>query len=133
MALKIEGLCPLIEVFDMPRSVAFYRDLLGFEIVSTSRPGNDFDWALLRRDDAELMLNTAYERDERPPAPDPTRVAAHGDTGLFFGCRDVDAAYAQLLALGVEVKPPVVRHYGMKQMYLKDPDGYGVCLQWRAA
>jgi glyoxylase I family protein len=133
MAVKIEGLCPLLEVFDMPTSVAFYRDLLGFEIVRKSRDGDEFDWALLRRDEAELMLNTAYERDERPPAPDPSRVAAHGDTGLFFGCRDVDAAYAELRALGVDVKPPVVRDYGMKQMYLKDPDGYGVCLQWRAA
>jgi catechol 2,3-dioxygenase-like lactoylglutathione lyase family enzyme len=66
MALKIEGICPLLEVFDMPKAIAFYCNLLGFEVVATSRPGNDFDWALLRLDDAELMLNTAYEKHERP-------------------------------------------------------------------
>jgi hypothetical protein len=27
------------------------------------------------------------------------------------------------------VKPPVVTGYGMKQLYLKDPDGYEICLQ----
>jgi hypothetical protein len=32
------------------------------------------------------MLNTAYEDDEPPPAPDPARVAGHADAGLFFGC-----------------------------------------------
>ena len=132
MALKIEGVCPLLEVFDMPKAIAFYRDLLGFEIVATSRPGNDFDWALLRLNDAELMLNTAYERHERPATPDPSRVAAHGDTALFFGCRDLDAAYTHLRTLGLDVKEPVIRDYGMKQMSLKDPDGYALCFQWRA-
>lgn len=78
------------------------------------------------------MLNTAYERHERPAAPDPARVAAHGDTALFFGCRDLDAAYAHLRALGLDVKAPVIRDYGMRQMHLKDPDGYALCFQWRA-
>ena len=33
MGIKIQGMAPLIQVFDMPRSVAFYRDVLGFELV----------------------------------------------------------------------------------------------------
>ena len=133
MALKIEGLCPLLAVFDMRRAIAFYRDVLGFEVAATSQPGNDFDWALLRLDGTELMLNTAYERHERPPAPDPATVAAHGDTTLYFGCRDVDAAYEHLRAQGLDVKRPVIRDYGMKQLSLRDPEGYGLCFQWRAA
>ncbi len=40
------------------------------------------------------MLNTAYEEDARPRAPDPARVAAHEDTAIYFSCPDVDAAYA---------------------------------------
>jgi hypothetical protein len=75
------------------------------------------------------MLNTAYEADDRPPAPDPARVAAHRDTGLFFSCADVDAAYTYLREKGIEASEPVVQGYGMKQVYLKDPDGYELCLQ----
>jgi catechol 2,3-dioxygenase-like lactoylglutathione lyase family enzyme len=132
MTLQIEGMAPLIQVFDMPTSVAFYRDALGFEVVTTSPPRgrDDFDWGLLRRGDVTLMLNTAYERDSRPPRPDPSRVAAHQDTALFFGCPDVDAAYAELRAKGVEARAPHDAPYGMRQLYLKDPDGYEVCLQW---
>jgi catechol 2,3-dioxygenase-like lactoylglutathione lyase family enzyme len=78
------------------------------------------------------MLNTQYERQERPPAADPARRAAHGDTALFFGCRDLDAAYAHLRGRGVQVEPPVVRPYGMRQLAFRDPDGYGLCLQWPA-
>src|SRR5262245_11547957 len=133
MKLEIEGCTTLLEVFDMPTSVAFYRDLLGFELVAQSQPGERFDWGLLRREDVQLMLNTAYEDDERPPEPDPVRVLAHRDTTLFFGCRDLDAAYALFRARGLDVKPPETTSYGMKQLSIKDPDGYGLCFQWRAA
>jgi glyoxylase I family protein len=130
MPLDIRGLAPLLQVFDMPASVRFYRDLLGFEVVMTSKPGDRFDWALLRLNGIELMLNTAYEEDERPPAPDPRRIASHADTALFFGCPDVDEAYRHFVAKGLELKEPVIRDYGMKQLYLNDPDGYSLCFQW---
>jgi glyoxylase I family protein len=134
MALDVRGLTPLLQVYDMPASVRFYRDVLGFAVVTTSPVlGPDrFHWALLRLGDAELMLNTAYEFDhDRPREPDSARTAAHDDTGLFFGCPDVDAAFAELRSKGVAVKEPVVTSYGMKQMYLRDPDGYALCFQWQ--
>jgi catechol 2,3-dioxygenase-like lactoylglutathione lyase family enzyme len=59
MEIKVSGLTPLIQVFDMPASVAFYRDVIGFEVVMQSQPGEHFDWALLRMGGASLMLNTA--------------------------------------------------------------------------
>lgn len=132
MPLELRGMAPLFQVFDMPASIRFYRDILGFEVVATSAAGEHFDWALLRRDGIELMLNTAYESDSRPPAPDPARMAWHDDTALYFGCEDLDGAFACLREQGVEAQPPVVQGYGMKQVYCKDPDGYTICLQWPA-
>jgi catechol 2,3-dioxygenase-like lactoylglutathione lyase family enzyme len=134
MAIKVQGLAPLIQVFDMPRSIAFYRDVLGFEVVDTSpgRGADDFDWAMLVLDGTQLMLNTAYEELARPAEPDASRVRVHADTGLFFGCRDVDAVYSHLRAKGVNPEAPRVAPYGMKQLYVRDPDGYLICFQCRA-
>jgi glyoxylase I family protein len=133
MAIEIRGMAPLLQVFDMPTSIAFYRDVLGFEVVTTSPPRRGhFDWALLRLRGVELMLNTAYEEDARPAAPDAERIAAHEDTCMYFGCQDVDAAYAYLRAHGVAAAEPKVAPYGMKQLYLRDPDGYNLCFQWAA-
>jgi hypothetical protein len=88
---------------------------------------------MLRLGPAELMLNTAYEFDnDRPAEPDHARTTAHDDTGLFFGCPDVDAAYEELRGKGVTVNEPVVTAYGMKQMYFHHPDGYALCFQWPA-
>ena len=129
MALKIGGFSPLLQVFDMPASLAFYRDVLGFEVVSDVPDGDQCDFVMLQLHDSELMLNTAYEADARPPAPDAARVSAHADIALFFGCVDVDEAYTYLRSRGISVTEPVVRDYGMKQLYLKDPDGYEICLQ----
>ena len=133
MAIEIRGMAPLLQVFDMPTSIAFYRDVPGFEVESTSKPGGEyFDWALLKLNGVELMLNTAYEEDARPPGPDPARIAAHDDTAIYFGCPDVDAAYAYLRAHGVAAKEPKIAPYGMKQLYVSDPDGYNLCFQWPA-
>ena len=129
MSVRVEGVCSLLQVFDMQQSLRFYRDILGFEVVQQSEPGEEFDWCLLRLGPAELMLNTAYERDARPALPDPARVAAHDDTALYFGCHDIDGTYRYLLSKAVDARAPFVTSYGMKQLYLHDPDGYCVCFQ----
>jgi uncharacterized glyoxalase superfamily protein PhnB len=78
------------------------------------------------------MLNTRYEFDSRPLAPDSALIAAHDDTCLYIGCPDVDAAYRHLRDKGLDINEPKVAPYGMKQLYLKDPDGFSICFQWPA-
>lgn len=131
MSLELRGICPLIQVYDMPASVHFYCDLLEFQLETHSPfyAEGFFHWCLLRGHGAELMLNTAYDEGERPSHPERARVAAHGDITLYFDCPDADAAYRLLLERGLEVKPPTVAHYGMKQLYFRDPDGYSICFQ----
>ena len=139
MTFQLQGVCPLLQVFDMPAAVSFYRDVLGFELVSNSPlvkspQGEYFHWAMLRRDDIALMLNTAYDEGERPAAPDAARIAAHGDTSLFFGCADVDATYQELVRRkALVVEEPAVTRYGMKRFTIVDPDGYYLCFQGPAA
>lgn len=136
MPYELRGVTTLLQVYDMPTSLRFYRDLLDFSVINTSPPlgGEDrFHWVWLRRDNVDLMLNTAYETDdERPPNPHPARVSAHDDTCLYFGCPDVDGAYEDLRSKGIAVNKPTIAPYGMKHFYLHDPDGYNLCFQWPA-
>jgi glyoxylase I family protein len=76
------------------------------------------------------MLNTAYDEGQRPAVPDAQRVAGHSHTAPFSSCPDVDGAYAYLREKGVAKKPPTVARYAMKQLYVTEPDGYGLCFQW---
>jgi catechol 2,3-dioxygenase-like lactoylglutathione lyase family enzyme len=134
MSLEIRGMAPLLSVFDMPTSVRFYRDVLGFEVVSTSAraEGAPYGWALLRHGEVEVMLNTAYDDDQRPATPDASRIESHQDTCLYFGCPDPDGAFEYLRGRGVKLQPPKTAYYGMRQLYVHDPDGYNLCFQWPA-
>ena len=136
MSIEVKGVTPMVQVFDMPRSIRFYRDLLGFKVLSSSKAisanPDDVNWVLLQLSNAEIMLNTAYDPDDVPEAPDPGRWSGHQDTCLYFGCPDVDGAYQHLVAQGLAINPPNVAWYGMKQLYLTDPDGFGICFQWTA-
>ena len=132
MAIVVKGMTPLLQVFDMPAAIGFYRDALGFEVVSSNVPGDDCDWVMLKLNNVYLMLNTAYEKKFRPPAPDPKRIAAHKDTTVYFSCADVQSAYEHMVAAGCQVKPPSITGYGFKAVYVKDPDGFTLCFQWPA-
>lgn len=130
----LASMTPLLQVFDMPRAVAFYRDTLGFEVVTHSpeietAEGRFFHWCYLRRDGAQLMLNTAYDANERPAGRDEARWAGHGHTVLYIECPELDALHAELQARGLDVAPPLTSDYGMRQIQATDPDGYELCFQ----
>jgi len=132
VAIDVRGLTTMLSVFDMPTSIKFYCDGLGFEIISTdSKTAPEFDWVMLRANTSELMLNTAYEENQRPQTSDRARVAAHRDTVIYFGCPNVEGAYTHLQSMGINMKEPKIAWYGMKQLYVTDPDGYLLCFQWR--
>lgn len=133
MPSDVRGLTPLFFVYDMPTSVRFYRDVLGFEVVQNSPPVEEvmFHWCLLRVGGADLMLNTAYEfNSERPAQREPACTEAHNDTCLYIACPDIDAAYDELKDKVPSIRKPTDAPYGMKQLYLRDPDGYAICFQW---
>ena len=136
MSIEIQGLSPLLQVFDMPTSIRFYRDVLGFKVTgmspALSDDPDDVNWAMLQLCNATVMLNTAYEPEYRPAAPDKARRDCHDDTCIYFSCPDVDGTYEYLRARGLGLEKPKIAPYGMNQLYLKDPDGFGLCFQWKA-
>ncbi|HMH68860.1 MAG TPA: VOC family protein [Pinirhizobacter sp.] len=130
-----------MQVFDMPTSLAFYRDKLGFDVVSASpvveTPEGTFShWMWLRSGSVDLMLNTAYDAGERPGTPDAFRMATHGDTCLYIGCPDLDGAYATFTRAGLKIDPPAMASYGIRQLSLRDPDNFDLVFQaptWNGA
>jgi len=124
MIEHLDPAVPLLQVYDMQTSLKFYRDVLGFEIVQET----DHEWwVMIRLGNATLMLNTAYEDKARPPAPDPERVLGHQDVSLYFDFDDLDALYQHLKTNGCDVRPPADTTYGLRQLNVRDPDGYELC------
>lgn len=134
MTIVTDGMAPLLQVYDMPEALAFYQGVLGFEIVDASpvvdTPEGRFShWMWLRLGPAHVMLNTAYDEGERPSARVETQQRWHNDVCLYFTCADVDAVHETLRSRIPDLKPPKDVPYGMRQLYLRDPDGYNLCFQ----
>jgi glyoxylase I family protein len=131
MSFSPLGLTPLIGVFDMPTALAFYRDVLGFAVVAASpevetAEGRFSHWMWLRFGNAEIMLNTMYDSNERPPHPPEKRS---NDTVFYIGCADVDLAYRELTSRGMKAEHPKVAPYGLKLFSVKDPDDHTLVFQ----
>jgi uncharacterized glyoxalase superfamily protein PhnB len=137
MPLPLSSLTPLIQVFDMVKSLDFYTGKLGFEVVAASpevdAPEGRFShWTLLRSGAIDLMLNTAYDSGERPASPAPARLMAHTDTSFYIGCSDLDRVYAELKQAGLDIEPPSMAAYGLRRFNLYDPDNFELVFQERA-
>jgi uncharacterized glyoxalase superfamily protein PhnB len=122
----LEGhLLPMLYVRDVPRSTAFYRDVLGFEFAgwwneetrsfqAEPPPGPPPGFSELRAGDLVLHLHAASQSE-----PVPT-----GGAILHLVVKDADAYHAQLVARGARVEPPRDQPWGWRQLYVDDPDGH---------
>jgi len=54
MTTKLKKLTPNLMVEDVNRTTAFYRDVLGFELLATQPESGQFDWAMMKRNDVEV-------------------------------------------------------------------------------
>ena len=114
---------PLLTVQDIEHSVAFYRDHLGFAVCGRAADADGrLFWCRLERGGSSLMLQQADKEDG------PTEDRGRG-VALYFICDDVDAVHAELAAFGLRVEAPRVTTYGMKQLFVPEPDGYEICFE----
>ncbi|WP_342328172.1 VOC family protein [Pedobacter sp. FW305-3-2-15-E-R2A2] len=130
--INLEGSAPLLSVFNMPASVRFYRDLLGFDLVQTDdKPErkDDFQWALLRLNGIELMLEPRGEKSCPKPITANAWLDRH-DMSIYFGCKELDKVYTYLSSNGVDVQEPSTTSYGFKALYVRDPDGFLLVFHW---
>jgi len=106
---------PMIHVPDVPAAVAWYESV-GFVVNRTHEERGEVHWASLSFGDSELMLNAggvASEADRR-------------EVDLYVRTEGVDTLYARLED-SVDVRePPHDSFYGMRELIVRDPNGFWV-------
>ncbi len=126
-----------ISTGNLERSLAFYRDLLGFQEASSFAwdAGNDTVDAItgLRASAARVALlrtrNAFIELFEfsapDPASGDPDRpVCDHGITHLCLEVEDIEGEYKRLSEAGMRFHcPPQDAGMGLRATYGRDPDG----------
>jgi catechol 2,3-dioxygenase len=114
-----------LKVADLDRAVAFYSDVLGFEVMA--RMGPDAAFLGAGGYHHHIGLNTWQSKGGSPPPP--------GSTGLFHIAiryptrRLLAAALQRLRDAGVPLSG-ASDHGVSEALYLSDPDGNGIELYW---
>ena len=83
-APAVGSMVPLLSVYDMHRTVAFYRDVLGFEVEAEWEEDDHLYWAAMKCDDTSLMFNAEYEGEPCQYTGEQKRKAADDTNAKIF-------------------------------------------------
>jgi catechol 2,3-dioxygenase-like lactoylglutathione lyase family enzyme len=103
---------PVLDCSDFARSLAFYKEKLGFDAATWGEP---VSFAIVQRGTVTLALAAAESG----------RPAVSRNWAGYVYVTDVDALYAELMGHGVAIaEPPETRPYNCREFVVDDPDGH---------
>lgn len=115
---RITSIRPMLAVKDLPRTIAFYTNDLGFSCTATF--GEPPVWCTLVRDGQEIMFNAPPREDVERDVPMRSR-----DYQIFYVTTDdIVGFHSMLRSRGLSVSDLRVTVYQMKEFDLRDPDNY---------
>ena len=120
-ALEATGLTAALTVADLPRSVAWYRDVLGFAIAREYAPRGPLVAVALRAGAVELLLT----QDNGAGGTD--RAKGQGFSLQLTTGRtadDIDALAAGIKMRGGVLEDEPADAFGARVFRLRDPDGF---------
>jgi uncharacterized glyoxalase superfamily protein PhnB len=119
---QLHGTQPVLQVADVAAAIAYYRDVLGFEVDFVA---------------GDPPIHARVSSGERATASAARlRLIPFGgggalpDRGYFWTHvgRDLDGLYEKYRAAGAEiVSPPTTQPWGLRDFRLRDPDGHLHC------
>jgi len=119
----IGAISPFFIVRDVPSSLAFYRDRLGFEITFQGPDPGDIFFGIVRRGGAQILFKDIGV----PPVPNYTRDIKQGIArwDAFVSVPDPDALAAEYASRNVEFFLPLQdTEDGLRGFEVKDVNGY---------
>jgi catechol 2,3-dioxygenase-like lactoylglutathione lyase family enzyme len=120
---EIAGISPFFIVTDVPSSLAFYRDRLGFDITFQGPEPDDIFFGIVRRGGAQILMKAVGVA----PVPNYTRDIKQGIArwDAFVAVPDPDALAAEFASRDVEFFEPLQDTAdGLRGFEVKDADGY---------
>ena len=135
--MKFSDVTPNLVVSNVERSMAFYRDVLGFSVSATVPEGQGpYVFAWMQRDGVSVFLNNRESVEEH------STLASRpiGGTATLFIVVEADAVESGVDALFASISPRAKvmmelkdQFYGMREFGIEDPDGYVIFFAQRTA
>lgn len=117
-APRVTNLRPMLAVRDLPATVRFYVEKLGFNCCGLF--GDPPVWAELERDGTAIMFNAPPRTEVERDVP----LKSKDYQIFYFNTDDVVALHQEFKSRGVAVTDLRVTLYEMKEFEARDPDGH---------
>ncbi|MGD1848699.1 MAG: VOC family protein [Salibacteraceae bacterium] len=118
----LKRLTPNLMVNNVNQTAAYYRDILGFEVVSTVPEKGPYDWAMVKRGEVAIMFQTVSSL---TGAVNQLSGRAVGGSGTIY----IDVDHVEKLYEELEEKVEIVSDldttfYGTNEFTIMDLNGY---------
>jgi lactoylglutathione lyase len=118
----LKKLTPNLMVEDVQQTLAFYHDVLGFNVLMTLPAQPPFDFAIVQRDQVEFMFQSRSNLSENVPA---LMGHAIGASQTFYieveGLKELYEALRDQVDIVVDLH---TTFYGTQEFYFRDENGY---------
>jgi catechol 2,3-dioxygenase-like lactoylglutathione lyase family enzyme len=126
----ISRIAPLLIVADVPATLSFYRDMLGFEVTFRGPTPDDEFFGIVRRDGAMIMfkaLGVLSDGKEAvvEPVPNYKRKPAFS-WDAYLEVPNPEALAAEFASRGVRFSVPLGEDDDLRGFVIEDIDGYGL-------
>ena len=122
MSYGLSKLTPNLVVANVERSIAFYRDVLGFTVTMTVPDASPYVFAGVESGPVEIFLNAVEPVVAEYPAFKDKPIG--GTLTLFIQVTGIEAIYEALRGKVNVVMPLEKKWYGVTEFAFTDPDGY---------
>jgi uncharacterized glyoxalase superfamily protein PhnB len=114
--MKFKELTPMMGTNDLPGTISFYTEILGFAVRDTFKHNGKTVWCTLYKDAVDIMFNL------------PNAVMNYGrillSGSLYIYLDDVDGLWEKIKDNVEVVYPPENFIYKMREFGIKDNNGY---------
>ena len=131
MAYELTKLIPNLIVANVEHSLAFYRDVLGFQQTVTVPDAAPYVFAIVESGPVEIFLNDLKTAVAEYPAFADRPIG--GTLTLFIHVTGIAEIYETLRQQVTVVMPLEKKWYGVTEFAFTDPDGYIITFAERDA
>lgn len=120
--MTLNKLSPNLMVEDVDATIAFYRSILGFELILAVPEGGPTAWAVMGCGNVEMMFQSSKSLVEEIPQLEGRQIG--GALYFYVEVEGIQTLYANLKDKITIVRDFRTTSYGMQEFLIQDCNGY---------
>jgi lactoylglutathione lyase len=122
MTTSLKKLTPNVMVEDVNRTIQFYKEILGFELLTTVPGEGQFDWAMMKHGSVEIMFQSRASLAGEIPVFQQREIG--GALTFYIDVEGVKELYIYLKEKVTVVQDMHTTFYGSQEFAIQDCNGF---------